>query len=539
MAEKPLWEVLIRYFEALLKLEPGDELFRAWGSAIDRANETYVRSYAAKQKDTSDEAAKAQFKYFIENIEPRANEIDKILRHRVLESNFDDPAYTRIIDKFRHEAAISESLDPEALRALSVGENELRVRLNAQRVEVGGQSLTQSQAAVLRARTVDRREREAIWRQIKASQRVDDDFIGEHFLALVRQRHEVAKAAGYANYRDYIWVQKGRVDYTPEDVFGWLETYEEVFSSSYAELAKQRTEMLGIERHYPWDASVYPKDDMLGLTQEDYLAAGKRVFNEVSPDFVHFIEDMESYDLVDLMTRPNKAPMNFAGILKASQKSLIVCDCHGRVRDIGALFHEGGHALHNYSFVQNKLTWQKECSYEVMETMAYIMTLLGHVHIDALQLFDAELLTQFRTYRLEMILRSLGERSAFEHFQHAIYTQVDKIKSPEDLGSFYSPGLSYNDTAHFEEGLRHSWQVSQVLIWPFYNIEYFIAWMAALIYLENYLNDPKVAVQNLQQAMGYGGTRGVKETLATLGVNFPFSQRDITEARRGFDKLSA
>lgn len=35
MTEKPLWEDLIEKFEALLKIEPGGELLKAWGSAID------------------------------------------------------------------------------------------------------------------------------------------------------------------------------------------------------------------------------------------------------------------------------------------------------------------------------------------------------------------------------------------------------------------------------------------------------------------------------------------------------------------------
>ena len=106
----------------------------------------------------------------------------------------------------------------------------------------------------------------------------------------------------------------------------------------------------------------------------------------------------------------------------------------------------------------------------------------------------------------------------------------------ENLNNFYtpSPKLELAQWQGLERERQKRWQTTSLLTRPFYNIEYFVAWIAAFIYMESYRQNPKAAVTRLEEAMSYGNTKSMTETLTTLGVNFPFTQHDIRKAKEGF-----
>ena len=538
------WEIVGPKFEALLGLDVNEEMFLAWGQAIDLGNETYVRAYTAKQLDTSDENAKAAFQDVLTNLLPNANKIDKQLRERVLNSDFSNPAYERILERFKRDHARVSNQDVEKSKAINLLARDLQLIKDKQHIEYEGQTLTLSQATALRMQTKDREERETIWKLIKKTELANDAAIREGYLKLVHMRHELACEAGFANYRDYAWSEKDRVDYSPEQTFEWLEDYTETFSPLYKTMGEYRAKALGVDRYRPWDAGVLgdagvlENDNSQDLKQQDYLELAKRILNKVSPDFVYVIEDMEQHNLIDLDTRPNKAGGNFAGILKASHKSLIVCDNQGELREIGTVFHEGGHAIHNYAFVTQELTWDKECSYEVMETMAHIFSLLCLIHLEEKAQLAPRQIKHYKLSLAEGILKQLEQKITLEHFQHQVYCNTNQLKSPEDFDVFFAPPeqLSVLNWEGLEAERSQAWQTKLLLTQPFYNIEYFIARIAALIFLDLYRKAPEEAVKRLKLAMSYGATKTLTQTLNDLGVPFPFSREDIEKAKFIFQR---
>ena len=65
--------------------------------------------------------------------------------------------------------------------------------------------------------------REQVYRKIQERRLQDKDAMHELYSKLIEKRHQVAKNAGFDNYRDYKFVELGRFDYTKEDCYQFHE----------------------------------------------------------------------------------------------------------------------------------------------------------------------------------------------------------------------------------------------------------------------------------------------------------------------------
>ncbi len=72
-------------------------------------------------------------------------------------------------------------------------------------------------------------------------------------------RHNVAKNADFANFRDYMFKAYGRFDYTPKDCFEFHEAIESEVVPILNDLAADRKKSLKVSELRPWDKAVDPE----------------------------------------------------------------------------------------------------------------------------------------------------------------------------------------------------------------------------------------------------------------------------------------
>ena len=72
-------------------------------------------------------------------------------------------------------------------------------------------------------------------------------------------RQQIARNAGYENYRDYRWQQLLRFDYTPDDCKAFHRAVEQVIAPAASQLSEKRRKLLGVEKLRPWDMQVDPR----------------------------------------------------------------------------------------------------------------------------------------------------------------------------------------------------------------------------------------------------------------------------------------
>jgi oligoendopeptidase F len=122
-------------------------------------------------------------------------------------------------------------------------------------IEHHGKELTLQQAAV-KLQSTDRKLREEIYHKISSRRLDDKDKLDDLFTELVKLRTELAKNAGFDNYRDYMFASMGRFDYSPQDCFEFHESVKTEVVPLENAIAKERKEKLGLDDLKPWDKAV-------------------------------------------------------------------------------------------------------------------------------------------------------------------------------------------------------------------------------------------------------------------------------------------
>src|SRR5690349_19837803 len=84
------------------------------------------------------------------------------------------------------------------------------------------------------------------------------DELASLFDRMVRVRHELARTAGFQNYRDYAFTAKYRFDYTSQDCTRFHEAVEETVLPAVRRMHDARQKLLGVDALRPWDLQVRP-----------------------------------------------------------------------------------------------------------------------------------------------------------------------------------------------------------------------------------------------------------------------------------------
>ncbi|MBI3738268.1 MAG: hypothetical protein HY258_04400, partial [Chloroflexi bacterium] len=211
-------------------------------------------------------------------------------------------------------------------------------------------------------------------------QYADYDAIGELWIKLMALRKQIAVNAGKANYRDYLWQQKLRFDYSPEDAKSFHRALEETVVPAALRARERRRKRLGTETVRPWDTEVDPlgAEPIRPFKTTDELIRGTRLmFDKVHPDFGQYFQTMADEGLLDLESRKNKAPGGYCTSFDVVRRAFIFCNTVGTHEDVATLLHEGGHAFHVFETAGIELLPNLNVTMEFGEVASMSMELLA------------------------------------------------------------------------------------------------------------------------------------------------------------------
>ena len=104
----------------------------------------------------------------------------------------------------------------------------------------------------------DRDLREEVYRKIQERRLQDKEALNKLFTELVKRRDQIAKNAGFANYRDYKFVEMGRFDYTKEDCFRFHDSVKQHVLPLVEIINQYKKKKLGLDTLRPWDMEAEP-----------------------------------------------------------------------------------------------------------------------------------------------------------------------------------------------------------------------------------------------------------------------------------------
>ncbi len=534
------WSTVQPHVDALLATElsrdNAESWLQRWSDLTAILHESRSQIYREVSENTADEEAEKRFLLFVEQIMPQAKIAAQALKNKLLA--FED--YTPQADavmmmkRFRTEASIFREENVLLQSELTKLGNEYEKLVGGMTIEWEGKEETMPQAT-LHLREKDRATREKAWRLMMARFGAERDRLNELYLQMLSLRRQVAKNAGFNNYRDYRWKEFARFDYTPDDCFTFHDAIEHEVVPRAAQLYAERAEKLGLDTLSPWDTEVdlhgeplRPFEDAAELEEGCY-----RIFQRVDPVLAEYFTAMRN-GFLDLASRPNKAPGGYCSSFPIRRKPYIFMNAVGTHRDVGTLLHEGGHAFHFMESSQQPLIWNYGSPMEFCEVASMAMELLSAPYLEKSNggFYEEADARRAHAEQLRGIVRFLPYMAVVDAFQHWVYVDAPQDVAAADLDAKWSElwdrfmaGIDYSGLqAEKETGWHRKEHIFSV---PFYYVEYGLAQLGALQVWRNALTDQSQAVADYRAALALGDTRPLPELFSAAGATFAFDRETV------------
>ncbi|MFN2281033.1 MAG: M3 family oligoendopeptidase, partial [Anaerolineales bacterium] len=237
---------------AMLTAENVKSWLTGWSDLRKLVDERYARLELAVELDTTDEAAEGAYHAFLEKIYPAAQAADQKLKEKLLASGLIPEGMGTILKKMRTEADLFRDENLPLMTEESKLSSQYSKILGAQTIEWQGEelTLTQVKAAMM---TEDRELRHQLWDQTSQRQLADRDAINELWIKFMDIRARLAANAGYPDYRSFRWLQRLRLDYSPDDSKRFLAAIKQVAVPAATRVYQRYQRRLDIGDLRPWD----------------------------------------------------------------------------------------------------------------------------------------------------------------------------------------------------------------------------------------------------------------------------------------------
>lgn len=486
--------------------------------------------------DTTDKALEEAFTYFCMEIQPKLQPYADALNKKFVNSAFtkelDEQKFFTYIRSVKKNIELFREENIPIQAELSVMQQQYGAIAGKMTVEVNGQEYTLQQASKF-LESHDRSLREEVYRKIQDRRLQDKDAMHGLYTELIAKRDAVAKNAGFANYRDYKFVELGRFDYSKEDCYNFHEAVKLHVLPLIEKIYAKKKEKLGLDTLRPWDTEAEPA----GIQPLKPFNSGHELyeksvacFEKLNPFFADCLKKMHELKHFDLESRKGKAPGGYNCPLTESGAPFIFMNAAGQMSDVTTMVHEGGHAIHSFLSHNLELSAFKEYPMEIAEVASMAMELFSMNHWESF--FDnADDLKRAKEHQLERTITIFPWIATIDKFQHWVYenpthtVEERTAKWMEILQEFSTNAIDFSGLEAYRAiGWQRQLHLFEV---PFYYIEYGIAQLGAIGLWMQYKQNPEQAITNYINALSLGGTKTLPELYATAGLKFDLSPNHI------------
>ena len=534
------WHDIAAYYDALAAEGPtadtARDWLRRWSLLEELVNEASSQALIAYTGNTADAAAEARYLRFVTGIQPNAEARQTGLATLLLATGIDDTDIATLLREFSTTVSIFRDANTERFAQIEEQSAAYQKIAGGLSVGIDGRTLTIPQLQPL-LESDDRVARERAFRAGADAYLSCRDAMAGLFDRMYGLRQAVAHEAGFADFQAFSFVAKHRYDYTADDVARFHDAVAEVFTPAAARVHAYRRERLGVDTLRPWDLAVDP-DGLAPLRPfrdaNEFVATSARVFSTLDAELGSRFADMARDRLLDLESRPNKAPGGYCTTLHFRKQPFVFMNAVGVSDDVTTLVHEAGHCFHAYLASEQELIWQRGTGSEAAELASMSMELLAAPYF-ALPVgyYTPDQARRAQAAHLEDVLLALPHIASVDAFQRWIYTSGKghdrdardaawlELRARFESGVDWS-GLDRERTARWYRQL-HIFEL------PFYYIEYGIAQLGALQVWKRSLTDPEGALAGYKSALRLGGTRSLPALYAAAGARLIFDADGMRE----------
>jgi oligoendopeptidase F len=483
---------------------------------------------------TDDKAAEAAYLTWIEEIQPKMKEHFQKLDEKFLAS-----AHRKDLAQKRYEVFARNTANDVALfREENIPLQTEEARLDQQYNKISGAMTIYFEGAL---RTMpqmgryleetDRRLRQFAFEAITTRRLVHQAEFDELLDKQIALREQMGRNAGLPSYVEYAFKMYRRFDYTPADCEKFHAAVEKTCVPLVKKLHARRKELLKVEILRPWDTGVDPfgRAPLRPFkTAEELAEQGVRIMARVDGELANELSAMREKKLLDLESRPAKAPGGYQCTLDEQRVPFIFMNAAGLHDDLQTLLHEAGHAFHANAARNDPLLAYRSAPIEFCEVASMGMELLAGPALAEVYA-PAEHARALRKHYENVIglLPWIAQIDAFQHwlYRNPKHTHEERNQHWETLNERFGGSV---DWSGYEPAHAVTWQ-RQRHLWgnPFYYIEYGIAQLGALQLWANSLKDGTAALRAYKAGLKLGGARPLPELFETTGLRFDFGEQTV------------
>ena len=385
----------------------------------------------------------------------------------------------------------------------------------------------------------DREVRRKAWKAVSDYFLSVTDEIDEIYDKMVKNRTEQARQLGYENYVELGYYRMNRNCYDKEMVENFRKQVKEYFVPFANKLHEQRRARIGVDKLSYIDTDVYFTNGNPSPTgtPEEILAAGQKMYGELSPQTKEFFDFMMENELFDVLGRKTKRQGGYMTYIPNFKSPFIFANFNGTSGDVDVITHECGHAFQGYIVRDEQI---REFADITMET--------AEIHSMSMEYFTYNWMNLFFGDRKDDYLKMhLEDSSAFvpygcmvDEFQHIVYENPDMTPAERKaawagLEKVYRPHMDYEEDPFFGKG--GFWQKQPHIFGsPFYYIDYCLASVCAMQFKAMMDEDFGKAWENYYKLCKLSARDFFTNVIVEAGLKSPFEDGCVKELVEKFEK---
>lgn len=518
---------IMEEFDAAKNGEEQFEVHKKYYALSDRVSTLYTIAHIRYDIDTSDEFYEKEHEYYDEML-PMFESMALKYARKLYQSPYREYLEKKIGSVAFKNIELREKSMDEKLIPLMQEENALTMEYNkliaSAKIRFDGKELNLS---LMRPYLVhrDRSVRAAAWKEYSAFFEANAEKLDEIYDKLVKNRTAQARKMGYENYVELGYYRMGRNCYGQKEVESYREQVKRDFVPFAERLHERRRRRLGLDKlSYIDDAVYFTEGNPAPVgTPGEILAAGQRMYSELSPETKEFYDFMMDNELFDVLGRKTKKAGGYMTYMPLYNSPFVFANFNGTSGDVDVITHECGHAFQGYLSGMDPVREHADIGMETAE-----------IHSMSMEFFTQEWMPLFFGDRAEdYIEMHLEDSAAFipygcmvDEFQHIVYANPDMTPAERHaawlkLEKEYRPHQDYGDDAFFGKG--GIWQKQQhIYNSPFYYIDYCLAQTCALQYKVKMDDDYKAAWESYLKLCKLSACDFYTNMIKEVGLDSPF-----------------
>ena len=522
--------------------EQADSAFLEWDKMTAHVDTMMSLAYTRNSIDTSDEFYEKEVE-FIDEISPEFTEIQQSFSKLLVESTFRhklEKKYGKLL--FKNAEIFLKAFSPEIIpetQETNKLETAYQKLIASAQIDFDGDKKTISQLMPYK-QSVDDGQRHSAWLSEAEFYSSHGDELDDIFDKLVHLRHQKALKLGYKNFVKLGYLQMNRNCYDEHDIEKFRKAVVKYIVPLAERLYREQAERTNLP--YPLtfsDAALKFRDGNPKPqgSPKDILKTGKKLYHKLSKESAEFIDMMYENDLIDYLSKKNKAGGGYCTQFSDFKVPFIFANFNGTADDVEVITHEAGHAFAFY-IARNIVPLENQSpTLEACEVHSMTMEFFGWKCSNEFFGNDSK---KFRYSHLAGAITFIPYGTMVDHFQHIIYenpfmTPIQRHNVWKELTGIYMPWIKLDGSPFYGEG--KGWQ-RQLHIYenPFYYIDYCLAQTVALEFWVIMQDSHKDAWEKYMKFVKKAGTQTFTELVETAGLESPFDEHALKEVAKKASK---